>query len=70
MKQVEFTANFEGSENIEIVDDTSSYVKDGLKTHSLLQPFEKKVIAKVELGKEFKLMTYFGVNMKNISKEQ
>ncbi len=47
----------------------SNYLKEGLTTNSILQPFEKKVIARVELGKACKLVTHFGVNLKDITKE-
>ena len=69
LKQVELRANFEGSMNIQIIEDEENYQKDEMITISHLKPFETKVIAKIELKENFSLKTYFGVNMKNISKD-
>ena len=55
--------------NIQIIEDEENYQKDEMITISHLKPFETKVIAKIELKENFSLKTYFGVNMKNISKD-
>ncbi len=69
LKQVELRANFEGSMNISILEDEENYKKEEMVTISHLKPFETKIIAKIELKENYSLKSYFGVNMKNISKE-
>ncbi len=62
MNVLDFEINLEQSENIEL-DHSEGTQTDELKTVSRIFPFERKVVAKVVLGNNWKLKSKFKLTM-------